>query len=237
MATGIEADQSLDGRVVIITGGYRGNGRAVASCLRSLGAKLVVNYASSSAHADAVAADLNSSGSDPDISDPDQVKHLFDEAESAFGSAAHVFVNCAGAMDPKYPSVADTAGGGLGLHLQGQRAARVPRLPGGCEPAEARRRGEDRDGDDLGRREPVPRVLSLDGVEGSGEDDDENHDEGAEGDGDHGQLRRAGPVGTELFFAGKTEETVKRTVVGFLAIHAGEWVNGEVIRVNGGIVI
>ncbi|GAV59380.1 adh_short_C2 domain-containing protein [Cephalotus follicularis] len=63
-----------------------------------------------------------------------------------------------------------------------------------------------------------------------------------------------GPVATELFFAGKTEEMVKRIVdacplgrlgepkdinqvVGFLATDAGEWINGQVIRVNGGFTV
>jgi 3-oxoacyl-[acyl-carrier protein] reductase len=62
-----------------------------------------------------------------------------------------------------------------------------------------------------------------------------------------------GPIATDLFFAGKTEEQVKRVieecphnrlgetkdvapVVGFLATDASEWVNGQVIRVNGGYV-
>lgn len=62
-----------------------------------------------------------------------------------------------------------------------------------------------------------------------------------------------GPIATELFFAGRTEEQVKRVIeecpldrlgetndvapiVGFLATDAGEWVNGQVIRVNGGYV-
>lgn len=62
-----------------------------------------------------------------------------------------------------------------------------------------------------------------------------------------------GPIATEMFFAGKTEEVVQRVVdesplcrlgqtedvapvVGFLASDAGEWVNGQVIRVNGGYV-
>ncbi|KAM0862441.1 hypothetical protein ACQ4PT_045272 [Festuca glaucescens] len=61
-----------------------------------------------------------------------------------------------------------------------------------------------------------------------------------------------GPVGTELFFQGKSEEVVERfraghpmwrlgevddivPAVGFLCTDAAEWVNGQVIRVNGGI--
>ncbi|TXG66298.1 hypothetical protein EZV62_007573 [Acer yangbiense] len=61
-------------------------------------------------------------------------------------------------------------------------------------------------------------------------------------------------VATELFFAGKTEETVKRLVdscalgrfgkpedvrkiVGFFAGDDGEWINGQIIRANGGSVV
>ncbi|XP_058738041.1 NADPH-dependent aldehyde reductase-like protein, chloroplastic [Vicia villosa] len=63
-----------------------------------------------------------------------------------------------------------------------------------------------------------------------------------------------GPVATEMFFEGKTEETVKiiaegnpfgrigevkeiSTVVGFLATDSAEWVNGQIIRVNGGYIV
>lgn len=62
-----------------------------------------------------------------------------------------------------------------------------------------------------------------------------------------------GPIATDMYYAGKTEEQVKAAIeesplsrlgetkdvaplVGFLATDAGEWVNGQVIRVNGGYV-
>lgn len=62
-----------------------------------------------------------------------------------------------------------------------------------------------------------------------------------------------GPIATEMFFAGKDEEHIKKIIdecplgrlgetkdvapiAGFLASDAGEWVNGQVIRVNGGYV-
>ncbi|KAI9077658.1 hypothetical protein K1719_040345 [Acacia pycnantha] len=63
-----------------------------------------------------------------------------------------------------------------------------------------------------------------------------------------------GPTATELFFEGKTEETIKRLahacllerlgepndvspLVGFLASDAGEWINGQVVRANGGLIV
>jgi 3-oxoacyl-[acyl-carrier protein] reductase len=62
-----------------------------------------------------------------------------------------------------------------------------------------------------------------------------------------------GPTATELFFDGKNEETIARlaaqpplerlgtpvdiaNVVAFLAGSEGHWVNGQIIRANGGIV-
>lgn len=104
----------LNDRVAIVTGASRGIGRAIALHLASLGARVVINYSSNSAQADIVAAEINS-GSDvrattfrADVSDPEQVKSLFDAAESAFKSEVHILVNSAGVLDPKYPSLADT---------------------------------------------------------------------------------------------------------------------------------
>lgn len=62
-----------------------------------------------------------------------------------------------------------------------------------------------------------------------------------------------GPIATEMYFAGKTEEQIKKNiessllgrlgetkdiaeVVGFMATDASEWINGQVIRANGGYV-
>ena len=62
-----------------------------------------------------------------------------------------------------------------------------------------------------------------------------------------------GPIATDMFFTGRSEEYVKSVIegcplgrlgepmdvaplVGFLASDASEWVNGQVIRANGGYV-
>ncbi|EHA8591805.1 hypothetical protein COCNU_scaffold175054G000010 [Cocos nucifera] len=93
----------LHDRVAIVTGASRGIGRAIAIHLASLGARLVLNYASSSSspHADLLATELNSSSSSSapravavqaDVSDPANVKSLFDRAESFFGTAPHILV-------------------------------------------------------------------------------------------------------------------------------------------------
>ncbi|KAK3446379.1 hypothetical protein EUGRSUZ_A02089, partial [Eucalyptus grandis] len=251
MAIGIEAGVAsppplpLDGRVAIVTGGSRA----------PLGARLVVNYASSSAHADAVAAELNSSVSEPsappraiavrtDISDPDQVKHLFDEAERAFGSPALVFVNCAGAMDPKYPSVADTKVedwdsifkvNARGAFLGCREAANRLRRGGGGRIVMVTKSV-------VGSLFPGYSAYAV--SKAAVETMTKITAKELKGTGITANCVAPGPVATELFFSGKTEETVKRMVdacplgrlaegkdvaevVGFLASDAGEWVNGQ----------
>lgn len=105
-------------RVAVVTGSSRGIGKAIATHLAELGAKLVINYTSNSEQAEIVATQINSRypGESPravtvkvDVSDPAQVKFLFDSAEQAFGSPIHILVNSAGVLDAKYPKVADTS--------------------------------------------------------------------------------------------------------------------------------
>ncbi|KAK1310459.1 hypothetical protein QJS10_CPA08g00116 [Acorus calamus] len=51
--------QPLSGRTAIVTGSSRGIGRAIAVHLASLGADLVINYASNAAKAESLANELN----------------------------------------------------------------------------------------------------------------------------------------------------------------------------------
>ena len=115
--------QPLQDRVAIVTGSARGIGQAIALHLGSLGAKLVINHTSSkSAHeAELVASQINNSLSSSlnntpraitiraDVSDPTQLKSLFDKAEEAFNSPVHILVNSAGIIDSKYPTIANTS--------------------------------------------------------------------------------------------------------------------------------
>ncbi|KAM0980343.1 hypothetical protein ACFX13_013911 [Malus domestica] len=252
----------LNGRVAIVTGGSRGIGRAIAAHLHSLGAKVVVNYASSnSAQADQLVSELNQTTPKSqaiavraDISDPDQVKQLFDKAEQEFGTQLHIVVNSAGALDPKYPSVANTAvedwdntfnvntkgaflvsreaanrvmrgGGGRIIMITSSVVGRLP--PGYAAYAASKTAVE-----------TMVKILAKE----------------LKGTGITANCVAPGPVATEMFFAGKSEEMVKGIedacplgrlgepkdvcgIVGFLAADAGEWVNGQVIRINGGFVI
>ncbi|XP_019162970.1 PREDICTED: short-chain type dehydrogenase/reductase-like isoform X2 [Ipomoea nil] len=242
----------LKDRVAIVTGSSRGIGKAIAFHLASLGAKLVVNYTTNPDLANAVVSQLNSAASAADgganspraiavradVSDPVQVKSLFDAAESAFNSPVHILVNSAGVLDSKYPSVADTAiedfdktfnintrgGGGRIICLTSSTAVALRPGFGAYAASKA-------------AVEAMVKVLAKE----------------LKGTGITANCVAPGPVATEMFFEGKSEEVIQRVidenpmgrlgttediapVVAFLAGDGGEWVNGQTIRVNGGYV-
>ncbi|KAJ7976366.1 short-chain type dehydrogenase/reductase-like [Quillaja saponaria] len=120
----IPSSRPLQDRVTIVTGSSGGIGGEIALHLGSLGAKVVVSDISNFAQAESVAAEINSKSSPnssqpraivvpADISDPTQIKYLFDEAEQSFNSPVHILVNTAGVVDSKCPSIANTCLDGI----------------------------------------------------------------------------------------------------------------------------
>ncbi|GAB4136830.1 MAG: 3-oxoacyl-[acyl-carrier-protein] reductase [Cyanobacteria bacterium J069] len=92
--------QRLAGQVAIVTGASRGIGRAIALALGEEGAKVAVNYASSSGSADAVVADITGWGGEAialkaDVSQTEQVDALFAAVMEKWGRI-DVLVNNAG---------------------------------------------------------------------------------------------------------------------------------------------
>ncbi|CDY42895.1 BnaC05g47560D [Brassica napus] len=234
----------LAGRVAIVTGSSRGIGRGIAIHLAELGARIVINYSTNSVEADKVAEAIttNCPNNDvaeeltgkrsrvivvkADISQANQVKLLFDEAERAFGSPVHILVNSAGIADPNHSSISDTSEelfdrifsvNTRGAFLCAREAAnRVQRGGGG-------------------------RIILLSSSLLKGTQITVN-------------CVSPGPVATEMFFAGLSNEMVEKVkaqnlfgrlgetkdianIVGFLASDAGEWINGQVIIANGGSIL
>ncbi|XP_030525720.2 NADPH-dependent aldehyde reductase-like protein, chloroplastic [Rhodamnia argentea] len=258
-AAAATATLPLRGQVAIVTGSSHGIGRAIAVHLALLGTKVVINYTSNSAQADAVVAEINSSFPNAavsvraDVSDPASVESLFDAAESVFDSPVHVLVNSAGVMDAEHFSIADTpaeefdkifsvntrgkflccreaanrlrrGGGGRIILLSSSLVAALKPNFGAYTASKA-------------AVETMARVLAKE----------------LKGTGITVNCVAPGPIATDLFFAGRSEEYVKSVVeacplgrlgktddvapvVGFLASDGGEWVNGQVIPVNGGFV-
>ncbi|KAJ8563248.1 hypothetical protein K7X08_031700 [Anisodus acutangulus] len=248
----------LQDRVAIVTGSSRGIGRAIALHLASLGAKLVINYCSNSTQANDVVSQINSTSNSnsnspraiavkANVSDPDQVKSLFDAAESTFLSPVNILVNSAGVLDGKYPAILNTtledfdrtfdvnARGAFVCCKEG--ANRIKRGGGGriiclsTSLAAAFRPGY---GAYTASKAAVEAMVKIMAKE-------------LKGTGITANCVAPGPIATDMFYEGKTEEMINKTinecphgrlgqtedvapVVGFLAGDASEWVNGQIIR-------
>ncbi|ONK74303.1 uncharacterized protein A4U43_C03F4860 [Asparagus officinalis] len=250
----------LSDRVAIVTGSSRGIGRAIAIHLSSLGANLVINYATNSTQADLLASQLNSNSTNlraiavqADTSDPSGPKTLFDRAEQAFNSPVHIFVNSAGVIDSKYSTISAIPVedfdaifnvNARGAFLCCQEAAnRIVRGGGGGRiimiTTSVVGTLVPKFGTYAASKAAVETMVKILAKELKGTRITAN-------------CVAPGAIATDLFFEGKSEEDIKRAslnpmerlgetkdvapVVGFLCTDEAEWVNGQVIRANAGIV-
>ncbi|MFJ3228344.1 SDR family oxidoreductase [Streptomyces sp. NPDC086783] len=239
-------------RVAIVTGGSRGIGRETAERLGVDGYAVVVTYAGNAAEADKAVAAITGSGGRAvavraDVAEESEVAALFDAAESAFGGV-DVVVHAAGVMSvaPLVDTDLDVLDRMHRTNIRGtfvvdQQAARRLRAGGAIinfsssVPALALP-GYSAYAASKGAVEAMTLILAR---ELRGRDITVN-------------AVAPGPTATALFLDGKDEETIARMaaqpplerlgtprdiaeVVAFLAGPA-RWVNGQVLRANGGIV-
>ena len=95
--------KKLAGKVAVVTGASKGIGAEIARHLASEGAAVVVNYATSKAGADRVAAEIVANGGravavQADVAKKEDIDRLFSEAKKAFGRL-DVLVNNAGVYE------------------------------------------------------------------------------------------------------------------------------------------
>ena len=242
-------DKSM--KVAIVTGASRGIGRVVASRLAHEGFAVVVNYARDTAKADEVVHEITSVGGQAiavqaDVANAAAVERLFKETLVTFGRI-DVVVNCAGIMPlgriadgdiEMFDQVIATNLRGTFVVLS-QAAQHVS--PGGRIIAFS--------SSVVAKAFPTygPYIASKAGVEGlvrvlANELRGRNITVNAVA---------PGPVATELFLKDKTEAQIEQfrqlsplerlgqpediaNVVSFLAGPDGGWVNGQVLRANGG---
>lgn len=242
-----------DSRVALVTGASRGIGAAIASRLARDGFTVVINYARNATEAEALAEEIETAGgraltAQADISDPAAVARMWDAAEAAFGGV-DVLVNNAGIM--KLATLAE----GDDAHFDSQIAINLKGPRNTMRLAATRLRDGGRiinlSSSVVGLYQPTYGVYAATkaGVEAM------THVLAKELRGRNITVNAVapGPTATALFLDGKPQAVIDAITrlaplerlgqpddiagaVAFLAGPNGAWINGQIIRVNGGIV-
>jgi 3-oxoacyl-[acyl-carrier protein] reductase len=240
-------------KTVLVTGASRGIGAAIAKQLAAIGMNVVINYASDEGAANEVLASITAAGGvaiavKGDVSKSDEFARLFDQAELHFGGL-DMLVNNAGQMSPMPIADVDEE------KFDRLFAINVRGVLNGCKLAAKRLRDGGRivniTTSVIGMSPPGygPYCASKAAVEALTRSFCKEVG--------HRGIRvnavAPGPTDTELLSSANTEERMKMfasttplgrlgraediaNVVVFLATDEAGWVNGQTIRVNGGMV-
>jgi 3-oxoacyl-[acyl-carrier protein] reductase len=246
-------EKKLAGKVVLVTGASKGIGKQIALDLALLGAKVVVNYASSTFQAEEVVSQIRVNGGEStavkaDISKWSELENLFQQTIATYGQL-DILVNNAGAMILK-PLLQVTEADfdkQFSINVKGtyfaiQQAVKHMRQSGSIINIST---------SVLGQMFPTYSVYA--GTKGAVEQFTRQLAKELGSKGIRINAIAPGPVNTELFTAGKTEEQIQTVgkgnsfgrlgepddiskVVSFLASDDSKWVTGQTIRVNGGFI-
>jgi 3-oxoacyl-[acyl-carrier protein] reductase len=240
-------------KIAIVTGASRGIGAAISRRLAADGFGVIINYAASADAAESLATEIEKAGSralavKADVSDPVAVKTMFDTAEKEFGGA-DVLVNNAGLMllSPIAETTDELFDRLIAINLKG--------VLNGMREAAKRLRSGGRiisfSSSVVGLYQPTYAVYAATkaGVEAM------THVLSKELRGRNITVNAVapGPTATDLFLKGKPQEVIDHlsklaplerlgqpediaNAIAFLAGPDGAWVNGQVLRVNGGII-
>jgi 3-oxoacyl-[acyl-carrier protein] reductase len=240
-------------RTAIVTGSSRGIGAAVARRLAKDGFSVVVNHTGNGAEAEAVVGDIKLGGGkalsvQADVSDPAAMRRMFDQAAAVSGGV-DVLVNNAGIM--QLAKISDADDGFFDRHI----AVNLKGVFNGMREAAKRLRSGGRiisfSSSVVGLYQPNYGVYAATkgGVEAM------THVLANELRGRNITVNAVapGPTATDLFLKGKTKDVIDHmaklaplerlgeprdiaAVVAFLASPDGDWINGQVLRANGGII-
>lgn len=244
---------NISRKVAIVTGASRGIGAAVAQRLAKDGFAVVVNYAGRAGEAEQVAGKIEAAGGkaltvQADVGDAAAVARLFDETEAAFGGV-DVLVNNAGIMRLAPMADADDAliDSQIAVNLKGtvntlRQAARRLRDGGRIVNFSTSVVGLKLEtyGVYAATKAAVETLTGILAKELRGRNITVN-------------AVAPGPTATALFLDGKSPELVERmskmnplerlgtpediaAAVAFLTGPDGAWINGQVLRANGGMV-
>jgi 3-oxoacyl-[acyl-carrier protein] reductase len=240
-------------KVAIVTGASRGIGAAVAERLAGDGLTVVINYSGDTKSAETLARKIEAKGgramtAKADVSDPNAVRGMFDAAEAAFGGV-DVLINNAGIM--KLAKIADSDDAlfdqQIAVNLKGsfnamREAAKRLRDGGRIVNFSTSVVGIKLEtyGVYAATKAAVETMMAILSKELRGRSITVN-------------AVAPGPVATELFLTGKSPELIERmakmnplerlgtpediaSAVAFLVGPDGGWINGQVLRANGGMV-
>ncbi len=247
--------QNHPARVAIVTGSSRGIGASIARRLAADGIAVVINYAGRKADADAVVREIGEQGGQAaaiqaDVSVPAQVAALFDQAAALFGGV-DILINNAGIIQPGQTLLADTDDDLfdrlVAVNLKGTfntlRVAASKLRPGGR----------------IVNFSSSVKALALPGysiyaaTKAAVETMTNIFAKELRGRGITVNAIAPGPTATELFLKDKTPEQIEHLaklppmgrlgqpedisrVVAFLVGPDAGWVDGQTLRVNGGII-
>ena len=240
-------------KVAIVTGASRGIGAAVAERLAQDGFTVIVNYAGNADPAEALVRKIEQQGgralaAQADVSDAAAVRRLFDSAESAFGGV-DVLVNNAGIMENA--ALAETSDDSF----ERQIAVNLKGTFNGLREAAKRLRNGGRivnfSSSVIGLYQPNYAVYAA--TKGAVEAMTHVLAKELRGRSITVNAVAPGPTGTDLFLTGKPQAVIDTLAklsplerlgepadiadaVSFLAGPQGGWVNGQVLRVNGGVI-
>ena len=243
----------LENKIAIVTGASRGIGAAVAQRLAQDGATVIVNYAGNAPEAEAVVRGIEAKGgravtAQADVSDPNAVTRMFDSAEAGFGGV-DILVNNAGIMKLAPVAASDDAlfDSQIAVNLKGsfnamREAARRLRSGGRIINFSTSVIGLRLEtyGVYIATKAAIEGLTTVLSKEMRGRNITVN-------------AVAPGPTGTDLFLNGKSQEQIERlaklnplerlgtpediaSAVAFLAGPDGQWINGQVLRANGGMV-
>jgi 3-oxoacyl-[acyl-carrier protein] reductase len=240
-------------KVAIVTGASRGIGAAVAERLGRDGFAVVINYSGDAKPAEALARRIESAGgraltAKADVSDPHAVRGMFEAAQAAFGGV-DVLVNNAGIM--KLAKIADSDDALFDQHIavnlkgtfnalreaanrlrDGGRIVNFSTSVVGTKPETY--------GIYTATKAAIEALTGILAKELRGRSISVN-------------AVAPGPTATDLFLSGKSPELIERLAkmaplerlatpadiagtVAFLVGPDGGWINGQVLRANGGLV-
>jgi 3-oxoacyl-[acyl-carrier protein] reductase len=241
------------GKVAIVTGASRGIGAAVAERLASDGFAVIINYSSDARSAETLERKIKDNGgralaAKADVSNPNAVRDMFDAAERTFGGV-DVLINNAGIM--KLAKIADSDDAlfdqQIAINLKGsfiamREAAKRLRDGGRIVNFSTSVVGTRLEtyGVYAATKSAVETMTAILSKELRGRNITVN-------------AVAPGPVATELFLSGKSPELIDRlakmnpmerlgtpediaSAVAFLVGPDGGWINGQVLRANGGMV-